>query len=90
MNYDNVYSSNISKDVIEIRAAHCSEENLKKEIITDDDVENPKTFLIAPSYYTAFIYIVVTVGVQLQTSVFDIGLNLEEISNDEHTENQEQ
>lgn len=87
MKYDNVYSSNISKDVIEIRTAHCNEENLKKEIITDEDVENQKEIFVATSDYRAFLNFVLAIGLKLQRSGVDVGLNLEVTNNDEDKEN---
>ena len=88
MKYDNVYSSSISKDVIEVRTAHCNEENLKKEIITDEDVENQKEIFIATSDYRAFLNFVLDIGLQLQQNGIDVGLNLEETNNDEDEEKQ--
>lgn len=88
MKYDNVYSSSISKDVIEIRAAHCNEENLKKEIITDEDVENRKEIFIATSDYRVFLNFVLDIGLQLQQNGIDVGLNLEETNNDKDEEKQ--
>lgn len=88
MKYDNVYSLSISKDVIKIRTAHCSEENLKKEIITDEDVENQKEIFVSPADYRAFLNFVLDIGLQLQQNGVDVGLNLEETNNDQDEEKQ--
>lgn len=77
MKYDNVYASSISEEEVIIRTAHCSQVNLQKDVITDNDVENPKTIVIGFEDFKAFMDVVISIGIDLQRNKgIDLGFDI--------------
>lgn len=77
--FDNVFSTEVTKDCINIRFGVCDEEIIKKKKITDSDVRNVKEIHIHPDNFEVFFHSVIAVGVELQKDYgINLGLNLKE------------
>lgn len=75
--FDNVFSSNVNEDYVEIKAAFYDDGEQKKEKITDDDVKNIKSIKMQHNDYAVFLRAVLTAAVKLEREfTVDLGLNL--------------
>lgn len=75
--FDNVFSAEVNKDFVSIRAGFCNEETLKKNKISDGDVEDIKEILLSPSDFKVFMNTVISAGVKLQKNHgIELGLKI--------------
>ena len=76
---DNVFNTEVTQDVVVIRAGICDEETLRKPNIVDEDVSEQKLITIKAEDFKGFIDLVVSAGIHLQKEYgVDVGFNLEE------------
>ena len=85
---DNVFCSVVNEDYVEIKAGFCDELKLKKERITDKDVEEIKSIKVALPDYKILLRTILTAAIQLEEEHnLDLGLKIEK--SDEHVENKD-
>ena len=76
-NFDNVFSTEITKDYVSIRVGFCDEETLKNGKISDDNVEDIKEIFLNPSDFKPFMLSVVNAGIKLQQEYgIELGLKI--------------
>lgn len=79
ISFDNVFSTEVSEEYVNIRFGVCDEDVLKKKKITDSDVQDIKEVYIRPDNFEAFFHSVISAGVKLQKEYnINLGLNLKE------------
>lgn len=87
MEFDNVFNTEVMGSEVRIMAGHCSDDALKKDVITDDDVSNKKEIVISAADYKMFMNMVISLGIQLQKEHgVDLGLNLKGDNRNEENE----